>query len=144
MRVLALTAVCAAMLCGCDTASRSHVAEIGGGVWDRPVTVTLPNSDTLGIYDMIVALRHDGSLEGRTVEMTVRTVTPDSLWTEEVLSVTVGDDGRSRSALHEAAAVYRRRVRLAREGDYRITITPERPVKGVSAVGVEMSHSANE
>ena len=144
MRLLATIVACAAALCGCTTSVRSYMTEIRGGEWSQPVTVVLANSDTLGLYDFGIALRHDGELCGRTVEMTVRTVTPDSLWVEEPLSLYIGDDGRSRPAQHETVGIYRRSVRLASGGDYRITIAPKRPVQGVTAVGVDMSRSVKE
>lgn len=144
MRALTTMAACAVVLCGCNTASRSHVTEIRGRVWEAPAEITVPNSDTLGLYDLSIALRHDGSPAGSVVEMTVRTVTPDSLWTEERIAVSIGDDGRSRSSQHETVCPYRRGVRLSRTGDYRITVTPLRPVKGVVAVGVDMSQSVKD
>ena len=142
MRVLATIVACAAVLCGCTTAGRSYIADVDGGTWSGPVTLTVPNSDTLGLYDMSIALRHDGGHVGEKVAMTVRTVTPDSLCIEESLTVVLAGDGRSRSVRHEMMCPYRRSVRFAREGDYRIIITPKRPVSGVTAVGVDMSQSA--
>ena len=120
------------------------MVEIGGSVWDRPVTVEIPNADTAGLYDLHIAMRHDGSGEGRTVGMMVRTVAPDSTWVEERVTLTVGDDGRSRSAQHEAECIYRRRVTLRREGEYRMTLTPVRAVRGVTAVGVELTPGRND
>ena len=137
-------AACAAVLGGCSTASRSYMAEIRGGRWSEPVSIVMPNADTTGLYDLRIAMRHDGSPVGTTVTMTVRTVGPDSLWFEEPLTMTVGDDGRSRSSQHEASCIYRQRVRLAHEGDYRIIITPAQAVGGVSAVGADMTPSDKE
>ena len=144
MRVLATIVACAAALCGCATAVDSYVTEIHGGVWSDPVEVILPNRDTLGLYDLRIALRHDGRLVGERVEMTVMTVTPDSLWVEERMTMTLADDGRSRSLQHEASGIYRRNVRFAHEGCYRMIIAPVRPVCGVEAVGVDMSKSDKE
>ena len=144
MRVLMTIAVCAVALCGCTTSGRSYMSEIRTEVWSEPVEVTLPNGDTLSMYDLVIALRHDNSLNGSRVDMTVRTVTPDSLWVEEQLSMGVGDDGRSSSLSHETSCIYRRNVRLAREGNYRIIVTPQHPVRGVTAVGVDMSKSLKE
>ena len=144
MRVLTTIALCVTTLCGCTTAGRSCVAEIRGGVWDGAVVAEMANSDTTGLYDMRIALRHNGLAEGESIGMTVRTVTPDSLWVEEPLTICVADDGRSRPAQHEASVIYRRRVRLSREGIYRITVTPDREVRGVTAVGVELMPSRGE
>ena len=36
---------------------------------------------------------------------------------------------------------YRRRIRFARTGDYCITVTPGRPVKGIEAVGINIVKS---
>lgn len=144
MRALATMAAMAAVLCGCTTAGRSYMTEIDGEVWDGPVSVVVPNSDTLGLYDLGIAVRHDGRMCGSRVEMIVRTVTPDSLWVEERLTMTFTDDGRSRSSQHEAWSLYRHGVRLAREGDYRIVVTPQQAVHGVAAVGIDVSQSVKE
>ena len=138
-RSRAAIVACAAVLCGCTAAGESFMTEIRGDVWSEPVEVAVPNSDTLGVCDMNIALRHDGRATGRRVAMTVKTVTPDSLWVEEPLTMTPGDDGRSRSAQHEASCAYRLGVRFARTGTYRIIITPTRPVQGVTAVGVDVA-----
>lgn len=142
--MLAIAAVCAAAMFGCSTAGRSYMVEIAGDVWDGPVTVEIPNTDTTTLCDLRIALRHDGSAEGRRIEMTVRTVTPDSLWIEEPLSVTVGDDGRSRSLQHETQVIYRRRALLRKEGCYRMTLTPVRAVRGVTAAGVDIVPGRND
>ena len=144
MRVLMTIAACCVVLCGCTTAGRSCVAEIHGRTWDAPAEVAIANSDTTGLYDMRIALRHNGLPAGEMIALTVRTVAPDSLWVEEPLTIRIADDGRSRAAQHEASAVYRRRVRLLREGGYRIIITPSQAVRGVSAVGVDLTPSRSE
>ena len=41
----------------------------------------------------------------------------------------------------EADLPYRRRIRFARTGDYCITVTPGRPVKGIEAVGINIVKS---
>ena len=142
MRALTTIVVCVAVLCGCTAGRRSHMAEIHGSTWDRPATVTIENSDTTGLYDIRIALRHNGLRAGETIEMTVRTQTPDSMWVEEPMRLRIADDGRSRPSQHETSAVYRRRVRLAREGLYRITVTPVRAVRGVTAVGADLTESS--
>ena len=139
MRVATTVALCAALLCGCSTAGRYVVSDIDGGTWDSPVTLEIPNSDTTGLYDIRIALRHNGLPVGTTVAMNIRTVTPDSLWTDEQLTLTVRDDGRSRSSQHEAGCTYRRRVRFGSEGRYRMIVTPQRALRGVTAIGVEMT-----
>ena len=41
----------------------------------------------------------------------------------------------------QADLPYRRRIRFARTGDYCITVTPGRPVKGIEAVGINIVKS---
>ena len=41
----------------------------------------------------------------------------------------------------EADLPYRRRIRFARTGDYCITVTPGRPVKGIEALGINIVKS---
>ena len=142
MRVLTTFMACMAVLCGCTTAHRSLMTEVHGGIWSEPAVVTLTNSDTTGFYDLRIALWHDALTEGTKANIMVRTETPDSLWVEEPLVLTVADDGRSRSSGHETSCIYRRSVRLVREGDYRIILTPVSPLRGIRAVGIDLEPSA--
>ena len=141
MRRLTTLALCVCLLCGCTTGRRSYAVDIHGRTWSTPAVIEFPNSDTTNLYDISIALRHNGLRVGDTVEFTVRTVTPDSLWVEEPVRLCITDDGRSRPAQHEAAATYRRNVRLSREGVYTVTLTPSQPVSGVTAVGIDLSRS---
>ena len=146
MRALtAIAAVCAGgMMCCCTSAHRSYMTDIGSGGWHEPVTFAVVNADTAALCDIFVALRHDGRIAGRPVTVEVRTETPDSLTVTERLTAVPAEDGRSSSSQHEAALPYRRRVRFPRTGEYRITLTPQCEMHGVTAVGIDIAERVNE
>lgn len=134
----------AALLSGCDLGNRSHAADIRGRIWSDGVTVAVPNADTVNLYDMRIALRHESSLNGSRIGMRIRTEAPDSSWCEEPFEMVLCDDGRSMAAAHESECTYRRRVRLSLTGDYRITLIPDNPLRGVTAAAVNMVPATEE
>jgi len=135
-----MAALAASVLCGCISDHRSFVVDTAGG-WSGPVTVVVPNADTVSLLDIRIAVRYDVSFGGGEIPVAVRTERPDSVWFEEPFVLRLQRDGRSVSALHDASCPYRLRSRLDRAGDYRITLTPSRPVEGVSAVGIDIVKS---
>lgn len=146
--------------CGepCETSCGSIVTDIGGRAWSGPAILTLRNDDTLSLHDVALFMRCDSRFRTDTLTLRVELFTPDSLHLSEpflfspserqpvpeLLGGAFSSTGRNRApgaADREIAALYRRRVRLGRAGDYRFVITPSRPVEGVGAVGIHFEPS---
>ena len=108
----AIAAVAAAG--GCTQPFRSNAADTDPVSWKDPAGIVLANADT---------------------------TTPDSLRFEEFFRITSPRTNGPAAIAREIAVPYRRRVRFAREGDYRMTIAPTRPVRGIEAVGIGTSDS---
>lgn len=126
----------AAALAGCTMPGRTAVAEIGG-VWKDPVELVLPNDDTTGCYDWQLFVRCDDRIatDSFTLRMTVST--PDSLRFSESVTVHRTPQPAPAPLLQETVVDYRRRVRLAARGNYRLRIAPLRPIEGIEAVGIQ-------
>ena len=71
----------------------------------------------------------------------IATVTPDSLRFGEWFLLVIPHPKGPAALMREAAIPYRRRIRLTQHGDYRCSVTPVRPVRGVEAVGVDLQQS---
>lgn len=80
-------------------------------------------------------------LRGRPVDLEVTTVAPDSLRATEPFTLRLALSRGPSPLLCDTAVLYRRRAVLRCAGDYRMTIRPCRPVRGIEAVGVTIEKS---
>lgn len=117
------------------------VADVDASGWDSPVAIILTNNDTTTLRDMDLFLRYDGRMDEDTLTVRIAVITPDSLRHEEPFRLALPPIHTPAALSREADIPYRRRIRFARTGDYRISITPGRPVKGIEAVGINIVKS---
>ena len=139
--IAAAFAAAAWLATGCSTPYRSVVADVDAGGWDAPVELTLPNTDTLNYYDWQFFVRYDECIVPDTFTVRIAVVTPDMLRFEEPFAVQLPACPTPAARLCETLLDYRRRVLLSRTGDYRLTITPVRPLRGIEAVGIQTVES---
>ena len=111
---------------GCLSPHRSAVADVDPLGWREAAEVRFPNADTLAVCDLWLVVRYDAAFAGGPVDLEVTTVAPSR--------------GPS-PLLCDTAVLYRRRAVLRCAGDYRMTIRPCRPVRGIEAVGVTIEKS---
>ena len=137
MRAAALLAVWAASFTACTVPGETAVAVLPPGVWSDPVELLLPNRDTLGTYDWRLFLRYDEHLAPDRFTLQLTVLTPDSLRFSEPVTVQLPSGPAPAALLREFGIDYRRRVRLARTGSYRILLRPQTPLQGIDAVGIQ-------
>ena len=85
--------------------------------------------------------RYDAAFAGGPVDLEVTTVAPDSLRATEPFTLRLAPSRGPSPLLCDTAVLYRRRAVLRCAGDYRMTIRPCRPVRGIEAVGVTIEKS---
>lgn len=137
-----LTALFAALCCGsCITPRLSVAADTDPAAWHETAEMTLRNDDTLARRDLDLFLRCNDRFGEDTLTVHITLLTPDSLRFGEPFLLTLRHDRRTAALASEAVIPYRRRVRFGRTGDYRIRITPARPVRGVESVGIHIKTS---
>ena len=135
-------AVAAALLAGsCVSPHQSAVTAVNPARWDSRAEIRLPNADTVSLRDAVIFLRCNDRFGEDTLTLRIATTTPDSLRFEEFFRITSPRTNGPAAIAREIAVPYRRRVRFAREGDYRMTIAPTRPVRGIEAVRIGTSDS---
>lgn len=126
---------------GCVTPHQSTAADVNPARWDSPSEIVIPNADTLTLRDMGLYLRCNERFGEDTLTLRIAVFTPDSLRYEEPFTLAIPPTTAPASLAREAAVPYRSRVVFARTGDYRIRITPSRPVRGVEAIGINIQKS---
>ena len=132
----------AAVCCGsCITPRLSVAADTDPAAWQQAAEVTIANDDTLARRDLDLFLRCNDRFAEDTLTVRIATVTPDSLRFGEWFLLVIPHPKGPAALMREAAIPYRRRIRLTQHGDYRCSVTPVRPVRGVEAVGVDLQQS---
>ncbi len=126
-----------ALVMGCSTPYRSVVADVDATAWADPVELILRNTDTLDCYDWQLFVRSDDRIAADTFTLRIAVVTPDSLRFEEPFLVRLPARPVPAAVRSEAEIDYRRRVRLSQAGDYRLTIRPLYPLRGIETVGIQ-------
>ena len=115
---------------GCLSPHRSAVADVDPLGWREAAEVRFPNADTLAVCDLWLVVSYDAAFAGGPVDLEVTTVALR-------LALSRGPS----PLLCDTAVLYRRRAVLRCAGDYRMTIRPCRPVRGIEAVGVTIEKS---
>ena len=137
-----IAAVAAALLAGsCVSPHQSAVTDVNPARWDSRAEIRLPNADTVSLRDAVIFLRCNDRFAEDTLTVRIATVTPDSLRFGEWFLLVIPHPKGPAALMREAAIPYRRRIRLTQHGDYRCSVTPVRPVRGVEAVGVDLQQS---
>ena len=104
--------------------------------WKDPAGIVLANADTTSLRDLTLFLRCNDRFAEDTLTVRIAVTTPDSLRSEELFLLAIPRTPSPAALVREAAVPYRRAIRLGRTGDYRFTVTPTRPIRGVEAVGL--------
>lgn len=126
---------------GCLSPHRSAVTDVDPLGWQEAAEVRFANADTLTACDLWLVVRYDAAFADDPVELEVTTVAPDSLRATEPFALRLVPSCGPSPLLCDTAVLYRRRAVLRREGDYRMTIRPCRPVRGIEAVGIAIEKS---
>lgn len=136
-RLFAATAVLLlSVTAGCASDSRSAAADVNPAGWATGAEIVFPNADSLARYDATLFLRCNDRFAEDTLTVRITVTTPDSLRSEELFLLAIPRTPSPAPLVREAAVPYRRAVSFRRTGDYRFTVTPTRPIRGVEAVGL--------
>ena len=143
MRAACRTALAAAafLAAGCVSPHGAVATDVNSASWRDSAPVTLANADTTTLRDIALFLRCNDRFAEDTLTVRIATVTPDSLRFGEWFLLVIPHPKGPAALMREAAIPYRRRIRLTQHGDYRCSVTPVRPVRGVEAVGVDLQQS---
>lgn len=125
---------------GCLSPHRSAVADVDPLGWREAAEVRFPNADTLAVCDLWLVVRYDAAFAGGRSIWKRRPSRPIRS-ARRSLSRCARPLARPSPLLCDTAVLYRRRAVLRCAGDYRMTIRPCRPVRGIEAVGVTIEKS---
>lgn len=126
---------------GCTSPYQSAVTDVPPRKWYTTAEIRLENGDSTTLRDADLFLRCDDRFAEDTLTVRIATLSPDSLRFEEPFLLAISRTGGPAALMREFLVPYRRRICLGRTGEYRIQITPTRPVRGIEAVGIRLSKS---
>lgn len=137
--ILALAAALSAA--GCMAPHQAVVTDVDPVLWDRPAGLVIRNTDTLTLREVEFFVRHNDRFAGDTLTVEVTTLSPDTLRHTERFLLRLSRTATAAALTQQSVVPYRSKVRFAHSGNYRMTITPVRPVSGIEAVGINIVKS---
>lgn len=124
------------LVAGCvRTAGVSTMCDVRPSGWSETAQVVYDNADTVNLYTLSVAVRHNG-VEGGGLHAELLFAAPDSSLFAEKIFLPLSSRSRTAAAAAVETVPYRRAVRLGQQGRYTIYITPEGEARGIEAVGL--------
>ena len=134
---------------GCGTGSGVSISvPIDPTGWDTGSmrVVRFQNSDTLMLRDLKLFVIHDNKISDYTneLEFGVEMHTPGGKRFNENVKVEI-DRSDEKNTMRESSRTYRTGVILSDTGEYRIILKnmSQHPLRGVRAVGIEITESEN-
>ena len=133
---------------GCGTQSTSMSVPIDPAGWRSGSLRVLRfnNTDTVTLRDLTLFVVHDNRAAGyeTCLDMEVEVQSPDGTKFNENVKVEI-DRSDEKNIIRQSSSTYRREVRLKDSGEYRILLRNRNslPVRGVRAVGIEITDSKN-
>ena len=123
---------------GCIAPQSVVMADDDPQGWDKPVTLTVRNDDTLSLRTLSVVLRYNGDFRCDSLPLDIAVSLPDAgQFAEEI--VLRPEYPYSPAAVSATEnIVWRRRSTLGQSGWYLFTIRPAQPVRGIEAVGIDI------
>lgn len=137
------TAALLALAAGCTAPHQSLATDVDPAAWEHAAEFTLENTDTVTLRDVRIFLTCNDRFREDTLTVHIGIRTPNRGRFEEPFRMVIPRATTPAAVMREAIIPYRLRVRFPLRGDYRLTITPCRTVRGVEAAGIHIVKSNN-
>ena len=131
--IYALVAVCVMVACG-GTGRSVEMHDTADNAWSMTEDFVYDNLDTLSKRDISIVVRYGGKRVAESVELTILSISPDSMVVVEPFTLHIPQLGDMRPAEHTFP--YRRNVVLSRKGEYLFRLKPTVAAEGISSVGI--------
>ena len=137
--LLSAVAIFAFVQCGV-TECEVVMTDVDAQCWDDSATISYQNSNTDVQRNLSVMLHINRHFDSNDIALEITTCTPDSLrYSEKVLLPIKVEWANGVVDATDVELPYRRGANLRHKGEYKITITPKHPVKGVVAAGINFN-----
>ena len=144
---LSLTLVVVSCRFGGNNMQQYEPVPASGWLAESPVRMEVPVSDTVGVYDVALRLRHTDDYPYSNLWLFVTTVAPDNTATVDTVNIRLADEygrwfGSGIGASIQYEFLYRQAFRFDRSGLWHIAIQQgmqDSELEGITAVGIKVS-----
>lgn len=147
VRSITVAVLSACALAGCRPTAGVKIADLdplGWGVTDT-ACIEFINTDTLTPRCINLLLRVDRNFKPNDIPLTIRVMTPDSLWYEERFTARPAPIEPSGKDYRETTIPYRDNVMLSALGKYIFRVSPtEGTVRGAWGIGITTQTNSNQ
>lgn len=133
-----LLGAAALLAAGCIVPYEAAVTDVDPRSWSAPAVVQFENIDTASMRDVRIFVRCNARFDADSVPLRIVVLTPDSLRFEEPFTLRIASRKSPAALMRHAETTYRKHTVLDRAGTYRFVITPQYPVRGIEAVGIDI------
>lgn len=139
--VYTLVVACVMVACG-GTGRNVEMHDTKENIWSTTEDFVYDNVDTLSKREIDIVVRYAGEHVTESVELTVMTLSPDSMVVAEPFTLHIPQLGDMRPEEH--TFTYRRNVVLSQRGKYLFRLKPTAAAKGISSIGVVITEPETE
>jgi len=126
---------------GCLRPTQAVLCDVDPYGWTEGAAAEVENGDTATLRDLSLVVRSNRLFRSDSLRLEICVETPDSMRYTETVSFPMHHPRRAAALRIIDEVPYRRRVVLDRIGTYRFTLTPDRPIEGVEAAGINIVKS---
>ena len=113
---------------------------------DSVVVFNYTSTDTLGMYDIIIDIRNDGSYRYQNFWLFVNSVSPDLVEFRDTLEIVLADNhgrwiGKGGGSLYQLPVLFMQQVKFPNLGDYRFELIQgmrEDTLAGIHDIGLRI------
>ena len=133
--------VMAMILVNCAGPNTEHVTDVNPLLWEagRDAVINFDNADTSALYRLDILLVFNEAFDRQSTDFSVTVMAPDSTHLTEQISIPFSHEAYQLGDSYQLNVTYRDSVRLAMEGNYLVSISPERDMKGIRSVGINLT-----
>lgn len=124
---------------GCGSSHGIYIADVSAVRWHEGTTISVSNSDTLAARDLYIVIRSNETFRDDTLTLRVAVCAPDSMRYEESFTLRIPRAPKASALGRDSEIPYRYNAILADTGNYRFTLTPSRPVRGILTAGLRIT-----
>ena len=138
MRMLVVAVV--TLFCSCLAPQNVEMVNVDAKSWDKAKSLTYDNSDTLSLRNLNITIRYNDDFKQATLPLKIEVTTPDERHFTDTVQLKLHHPSTALSVATTESLPYRTSVLLNQKGRYTFSFEPLSKVRGVEAIGVEITN----
>lgn len=149
---IVIVACLSTLFCSCTehpAFSEYKGVEVSGWDKNRPVHFSVPMTDTLSRFDILVDVRNDNSYPYQNFWMFINSISPSGIKQKDTIECFLADNtgkwlGKGFSSTREVSVLYFKGINFPEKGTYRFTIQQgmrSNLLQGIGGIGLTIKKS---